>query len=262
MSLSERLQATPHKVLFFDIETAPSLAYIWSAKTRYVGAHQIRHETFLLTWAYKWGHEDEVVSKKMTKAEAIAQDDRRLVESLAKVIREADWICGHNVDRFDLPMLNNRVLLHDLEPLGNVKTIDTLKLAKKSFRLMSNKLDWLAQQMGFGHKISTDFDLWARCYRGDTKALAEMLEYNEHDVVLLQQVYERLAPHVKGLPRLVDATHNGQFACPSCGSRDLEEAGVYRTNASTFDKFYCPDCKRYCRTRVSKGTRKLAVVPL
>lgn len=250
------------RTLFFDIETAPSLAYIWQAKTEYVQHGAIQHETFMLTWAAKWGDSDEVFGKKLTKKEALAQDDSRIVAALADMIREADVVVAHNGDRFDVPMLNNRLMLMGLEPLGPVNSIDTLKLARKSFRLMSNRLDWIAKQLGCGGKLHTSFSLWERCYHGEPAAFRQMLEYNKKDVVLLQEVYERILPYVKGGVRTAEAEFNGQMACPSCGGRELERDGFHRTSASTYDKFKCADCGRHCRTRSARGSRKLAVVPL
>jgi uncharacterized protein YprB with RNaseH-like and TPR domain len=262
-SEEEAAASTPLRVLFFDIETAPMLAYIWQARTEYVGTHQIEHETFLLTWAAKWSDRKKVHGDKLNQGEAEVQDDSRIVASLADLIRQADVICGHNVDRFDLPMLNNRLLLLGLDPLGPVRTVDTLKMAKRSFRLASNKLDWLAQQLGLGGKIGTDFDLWRRCYQGDEKALAAMLRYNRRDVALLQQVYERMEPYVRGaVPRLVDGDGTNGLACPTCGSGDVSEDGFHRTNSSSYPRFVCGSCGRRSRSRNADRSKRLRLTPM
>lgn len=262
---AERLTAdvTPHKVLYFDIETAPMLAYIWSAKTEYVGTQMIQHETFMLSWAAKWGDRKKVYGEVLTPDEAVAQDDARIVTALADMLREADIVCGHNLDRFDIPMLNNRLLLLGLEPLGPVRTLDTLKMARKSFRLASNKLDWLAEQLGLGNKIGTSFSLWDRCYRGDEKALKEMLRYNRKDVTLLQDVYERMEPYVRGsVPRLVDGATEDEVACPTCGSASVKPDGMHRTNASSYPRFVCEACGRHSRSRRADSSRRLKLSPL
>lgn len=262
-ALIEELEAPakPMRVLFWDIETAPLLAHVWSAKTRYVGAHMFVHDSFLLCWAAKWADGSKVFDDVVTPDEVRAQDDRRVVVSMANMLREADVVVAHNGDRFDIPMLNNRLLQYGEEPLGPVKTIDTLKLAKKSFRLASNKLDYLAGFLNLGKKIDTDFQLWLDCYHGEPKALAEMLRYNRHDVRLLEQVFDRLAPHVKGLPRMVDASAR-HFVCPTCGSTALVPDGHYRTNASTFPRWRCTDCGRYARGRTADKRKKVTLHPL
>lgn len=250
------------RTLVWDIETAPMLAYIWQAKTEYVPAGAITHEVFMLGWAAKWEGESKVHSDILSPEEAVAQDDSRLVTGLADLVREADVVVAHNGDRFDIPMLNNRLLLQGLEPLGPVKTIDTCTMARKSFRLASNKLDYLAQQLGLGSKLPTSFDLWKQCYVGDEKALARMHRYNRKDVRLLEDVYQRLQPYVKGLPRLVDADHRDQRVCPSCGKDALQKRGFHRTNASSFQRYHCQECGRWSRARAAEKAMKLDTVPL
>jgi DNA polymerase III epsilon subunit-like protein len=215
----------------------------------------------LISWAAKWGDEKKVMSSALTGDEARAQDDERIVIELAALIREADVIIAHNIDKFDVPMFNNRLLLLGLENLGPVETIDTLKLSKANFRLAYNKLDYLAEKLGFGRKIKTDFDLWLAAYHGDEVALGQMLRYNRKDVVLLEQVFEALRPYVKNLKRLVEAAWDGQIACPNCGAEDYQRRGERRTQVSTFVQFQCNQCKRYFRSRKSEN-KKLGVVPV
>lgn len=251
-----------NRILFWDIETAPLLSHIWSAFSNFIPSVMIEKESFMLSWAAKWEDEDRVMSGVLTPEEALAQDDTRLVLELSELLRQADRTCAHNGDRFDIPKTNNRLLLNGLPPLPPRQTIDTLLLARKSFRLASNKLDYLAEILGFGNKISTDFELWRRCYQGDHDALREMVRYNRKDVVLLQQVYEELRPYVRGLPRLVDGDgRRGKF-CPSCGSAEVERDGWYRTNASTFPRYRCTACQRYSRTRKTYVPKKLELHPL
>jgi hypothetical protein len=250
------------RIWLWDVETAPMLAYIWQAKTEYVQPQAITHETFMLTWAGKWHGQSKVHGDALTPDEALAQDDTRIVGSLADRLREADVVVAHNGDRFDLPIVRSRLMLQGLDPLGPVRSIDTLTLARKSFRLASNKLDHLARVLGIPGKIGTSFSLWQRCYHGDPKALASMLRYNRQDAVVLEAVYDALAPHVRGLPRLVDADAEGELVCPSCGSGDLQRRGFHRTNASTFQRFACQSCGRWSRSRTSEPGRKLGPVPL
>jgi predicted RNA-binding Zn-ribbon protein involved in translation (DUF1610 family) len=233
-------------------------AFIWSPWDGFVPHDRVIHDTFLLTWSAKWAGEREVLSDTLTSAEALDRDDTRIAASIAELLREADVVVAHNGDRFDIPKLNGRLLQLGLEPLGPVRTIDTLKLAKRNIKVAFNKLDYLGEFLGLGKKIKTDWSLWERCYNGDEKALAEMTRYNKRDVVLLEQVFNRLKPYVRQLPRL----HDGEGdACPSCGSHNLIRRGVYRTNSSNFPKMQCKDCGRYSRSRKA-DPEKLAVYPL
>jgi len=251
------------KILFYDIETSPLLAHIWRPSDDYVTSDRLVRDSWIICWSAKWAHEkNKVHVGVVTPQEAIDQDDGRIVKQLADMIREADIIVAHNGDRFDLPMFNSRLLVLGEEPLGPVQTIDTLKLAKANFRLAYNKLDYLAEILGIGRKLKTDFALWKAAYHGDTKALVQMSKYNIKDVVLLEEVFNKLKPYVKGLKRLVDATHDDEFACPSCGKNALMKRGFARTQSATYQRYQCTACTRYSRSRTSIAQPKFAVVPL
>ena len=251
----------PLKILFYDLETAPLLAHIWHPTDDYVPMDRLIHGSFLLTWSAKWRGDRTVHTGVVTPAEATSQSDARIVEQLADMIREADFIVAHNANRFDVPMLNNRLLALGLEPVGPKQSLDTLVWAKKNFRLAYNKLDYLGEFLGLGRKLKTDFDLWRSCYHGDAKALARMAKYNKQDVVLLELVFNALLPYVKNLPRLIEPNDARLHACPTCGSDQLSKRGCSRTNTSTFQRYQCNGCRRYCRDRTAERNR-LAVTPL
>lgn len=84
--------------------------------------------------------------------------------------------------------------------------IDTLTIARQSFDLPWNKLDYLAEKLWFGGKTKTDFDLWRRSVQGDVPALKDMEAYCARDVVLLEHVFQAITPYARTLPRLVDTT--------------------------------------------------------
>ena len=259
----QRTAPRPLRLLFFDIESAPMLTYLWDLKADYVSPEMIVEHPFLLTWAAKWADSDEIVGARLTGKEAKAQDDRRIVRKLVDMVRDADIICGHNVDRFDLPKLNGRVAAHDLDPVGNVRTLDTLKLSRQSFKIPSHRLGELARALGLEvAKTATTFDLWRRARAGEVPSLKEMDEYCRQDVVVLEAVLDRIRPHVKRLPRLVDAGQYGQRVCPACGSSGLVPDGVHRTDASTFARFRCERCGRRCRSFRQASVPKLEMRPL
>jgi DNA polymerase elongation subunit (family B) len=250
------------KVLLFDIETAPMLAYIWNPAEQYVTMDRLIEDTFILNWGAKWWGKDGVTSHTVTKKEALARDDTRLVRKLGEMIRQADVIVGHNVNSFDLPKLNGRLLVLGEEPVGPVRTVDTRVLSKKNFGLAYNKLDYLGQALGLGRKIKTDFDLWRESLQGNTKALRQLAEYNVQDVLLLEKVFDKIAPYVRNMPRLFEAEREGQRACPYCGNEALQPRKYYRTQASTFTQYQCGVCGKYSRARTTERRKKLGVHPL
>lgn len=251
------------RLLFYDIETAPLLSYHWAARTDYIGhTFRVDDDRMVLCWSAKWSDGQKVHSKRVTKSEALAQDDERIVAALADLMREADYVIAHNGNRFDYKRVNTRLLVNRLAPLGNVQTIDTLLLARQSFDLPWNRLDYLAQKLGFGGKIETDFELWRRAVHGDVAALKELESYNRRDVVLLEHVFHAMTPYVKTLPRLVDAAEWREELCPYCGSEKRKKAGYYRTKVNTFPKWRCRDCGREYRGWQAVGSMKAGSIGL
>lgn len=253
----------PLRTLVFDVETAPLLSYHWQVWKENIGPHQaVRASTFLLTWAAKWEGQKAVHSDSLTPEEAVGEDDSRIVESLSQLVAKADIVVAHNGDRFDLPVLNTRLLELRLDPLPPVKSVDTLKVAKRAFKFTYNRLSYLADFLGHESKHAMTFEDWRQAVKGDLKALRKMKKYCAQDVLVLENVWNDLKPYAKGLPRRVDAVREMQKVCPSCGSPELEPAGWHRTNASNFARYKCGDCGRYARSRsAAKGT-KVGLHPL
>jgi hypothetical protein len=264
MALSAELAGvqTAAKVLLYDLETAPLLAHIWSPWDKFVTHDRLIHDSFILTWSAKWLGEKEILFDALTGKEALKQNDKRLVKGLADLINQADIVVAHNGDKFDVPMLNNRLLYHRLSPIPPVRSIDTCQLAKRNFRLAFNKLDYLGEFLGVGKKIDTGgFKLWEAVYHGDEAAMAKMVKYNKQDVVLLERVFDALAPYVRNFPRLINARFAGEEVCPYCGSGHLIRRGYHQTNVSNFQRFECKGCGRYSRRRTSEKP-KLALTTL
>jgi DNA polymerase III epsilon subunit-like protein len=252
------------RILFFDVESTAMLVNLWDLKVSggFVNPDMIVEHSFFLCWAAQWSDSDEIISARLTGPEAQAGDDRRIVTKLADLIRQADYVCGHNVDRFDLPKTNVRLAAHSLPPLGHVRSIDTLKIARSGFKFHSNRLGELAKFLGIPAKLTTSFDLWRRAKAGDVTALKSMLAYCERDVTVLFELFLRLQPYAKTLPRLIDAGQYGQRVCPSCGSSELQPDGLYRTNANSYAKFRCEGCGRSCRHFRQADVPKLTMRPL
>lgn len=255
---------TALKVLFFDIETSPLTAHIWRPTDQYVTMDRLIQDSYMLNWGAKWADGDKVLTGLVTPQEARERDDSRIVPLLADLVRQADYAVGHNVNGFDWPRLNARVAALNLEPLGPVATIDTLQLSKKNLGLAYHKLDYLGEYFGLGRKLKTDMELWLRCMAGERAALLEMRDYNIQDVLLLEQVFNRLKPHVRRFPRLHDADSENARSCPFCGAgfESMKPRGFYRTQASTMAKYRCDNCGKYSRARTTERGKKIGVHPL
>lgn len=240
------------KILVFDIETAPILAYVWSAWNQNIGYNldMLLDDWFMLTWSAKWLFEDKVLSAKLTSKEAKDQDDSRITKLIWELFNEADIVIAHNALKFDNKKLNARFLKNGLPPPLPYQTIDTLAHARKRFAITSNKLDYIGKFLGVGRKIDTGgFDLWKRCMNGDSEALLDMEKYNIQDVKLLEDVYLALRPYIQPHPNIGLYIEDNIECCPSCGSSSLQWDGTYATYANLFDSFRCNDCGSIGRSR-------------
>ena len=233
------------KVLVFDIETSPLKAFVWqkSVWKANIGSEQILSEWFMLCWSAKWLFSDEVISERLTGKEAKNEDDSRIVKSLWKLLDEAEILIAHNGSAFDVPNMNTRFVVHGLPPTSPYQTIDTCLIAKKQFGFTHNSLNGLAKIFGFDVKLDTDFALWKRCVEGDDKALAYMEKYNRHDVELLEEVYMKLRPWIKGHPNLGLYVETDEVVCPNCGN----------TQVSWTDKYYYTTTGKYATFRCQCG---------
>jgi hypothetical protein len=157
----------------------------------------------------------------------------------------------HNCNGFDIPKSQTRFLAHRLAPPSPFQTIDTLLIARKNFRLSSNKLDYIGQLMLNERKLHTEYSLWLRCLEGDPQALSDMLTYNKQDVLLLEDIYVLLRPWVKNHPNMGIFMEAHEPSCPNCGSTDIKECGYYTTSVNRFLAFRCNSCGAVCRSRKS-----------
>ena len=249
------------KVLIFDIETAPMKAYVWHRWKETIALEQTISEWFTICWSAKWLYADEVMSDCLTPEEILKEDDHRIVENLWKLFDEADIVVAHNACGFDVPKMNSRFLVNGLMPPSSYYTVDTLAIAKKTFGFSSNKLDALAGYFDIPHKLETNFELWKDCLEGNQLALNYMEQYNKRDVEILESVYLKLRPFIKGHPNISNLTE--KECCCSCGSEAVEPMPnkFYYTSVSKFQLYRCKDCGAVVRGRKNLAEKVKFVSP-
>ena len=232
------------KVLLFDIETTPIQCFVWqlnSKSNNYINHGNIIEDWNILSWSAKWLYDSEVMSDIQTPKEAKKRDDKRICGSIWRLLDEADIIIAHNGDRFDIKKLNTRFFMNGLNPPSPYQSIDTLRVAKRSFAFSSNRLDYLGQIMTNKGKLETNFQLWKDCLKGDKSQLDRMLAYNEEDVRLLEEVYVQLRPWVKSHPNM--GLNSSGSCCPNCGSDEIKpNGGYYTTMTNMYESYRCDNC--------------------
>lgn len=235
------------KTLIFDIECAPCEGYFWNTRAWNINipSSQLKNDWFMLTWSAKWLNSPETYSFKLTPKEAKEKDDNRIVRALWNLFEEANMIVAHNAFGFDIPMVNTRFIIHNLNPPTPYKIIDTLRIAKRVMKSTYNSLDFLGKSFGLGGKKKTEFQLWIDCIAGKASALKEMAEYNIQDVILLEEVYLRLRGWMHSHPNLnLFQTESG---CSHCGSMKIKYAGEYAAQTRSFRAYRCLDCGGFSR---------------
>jgi hypothetical protein len=230
------------RLLTLDIETRPNLAHVWALWDQNVGLSQIVEVGSVICFAAKW-HGD----KKVMFASDHHDGHEAMVRRAHELMSEADGIIGWNSAGFDVKHLKREFVLAGLGPPAPHVDIDLLRTSRRQFKFASNKLEHVARQLGVGGKVKHDgFELWVKCMADDPKAWALMKKYCVGDVVLTEQVYDRLLPWIQGHP------HPGLFGgakagCPNCGSMELQMRGSYVTQACRYQRFQCQACGKFGR---------------
>jgi DNA polymerase elongation subunit (family B)/DNA-directed RNA polymerase subunit RPC12/RpoP len=235
------------KILLLDIETAPNMVYTWGLFNQYVDIHKIIKPGYTLSWAAKWLGEEDVMFDSVYHS-----TPKQMVKRVHKLMEEADAVIHYNGTKFDIPILNKEFLLAGLEPTTPVAQIDLLKTVRRQFKMTSNKLDFVAQALGLGTKEKhKGFELWTGCMKKDPECWEVMERYNKQDVILLEKLYTKLLPWIKGHPNM--SVYYGEDCCPHCGSTHFVKKGKQQTAAGIYQRYKCNTCKTPFRGSVNEA---------
>jgi hypothetical protein len=229
------------KILIYDIETRPMVVTSWGLFKPYLTHENILQESGLISAAFKWLGEKQVQATQVDPKKPA--DDSKCVKDLHGALSAADVIVAHNGDKFDLRKFNARAIVHGLDPLPPIPTIDTMKVARKYFSFNSNRLDYLGHFLGVGRKLHTDYGLWLEVMNGDKASLDKMVRYNKQDVLLLEKVYLKLRPYIRNHPNANLHTSGG--CCPNCGGNRTQKRGFLYARTTQRQRFQCMDCKAW-----------------
>lgn len=236
------------KILYLDIETAPALGWVWGKWEQNV--IDFDKNWYILSFVAKWHKESKIIVKGLIDYKEYNKDkenDKKLIEDIWKLLDEADIICGHNLDNFDLKKINARFTYYDIKPPSPYKTVDTLKIARKYFKFDSNKLNDICKFFNIGKKVQhSGFELWEGCMKGEKKSWGLMKKYNKQDVLLLEKVYNRLLPWMSTHPNVGIFNENG-IVCPKCGSDKIQSRGYVVNKTTKYRKAQCQNCSGWLR---------------
>lgn len=236
------------KILAIDIETRPSLAYVWKLWDENVGLEQLVQSGEMISFAAKWiGDPDEDIEFM-----SVYHDNKKkMVKRAWQLLDQADVVIHFNGKRFDVPHIQREFIEAGMLPPSPFKQIDLLNTVKQQFRFPSNKLKYVVKQLGVGEKVENDgFKLWLRCMNNDAEAWAEMKQYNIHDTILLEGLYNKLRPWIKAHPSF--SLYSGDHVCPRCDSVSVVMRGTEKLSTGVYQRYQCKDCGGW-----SRGTKRL-----
>jgi len=218
--------ALPAKILIADIETAPGEAYYFRRWKTNIHEEMVIRKPHLLCWAAKWYGDDTILTDSLFDNQnhywKNPNDDRNVIASMWKLLDKADMVVFHNGDRFDIPKLKSGFIRHGFHLPSPFRSIDTLKIAKP-LGFDSNALDAIARELNIevdgvvGKKDTGGFRLWRGCLEGDKESWDKMMEYNIHDVNVLEAVYSRLRSYAKSHPNVALHINKENPQCGVCG---------------------------------------------
>jgi len=212
--------------MFFDIETSYRIGKFWRPSYKAsISYKDILMESAIICICWKWEGNKRVHSLEWDKG-----CDKELLRTFIKELEKAEEVVGHNGDRFDLKWIRTRALFHGLDLSPTIRTVDTLKEARKSYNLASNTLNYIGQHLGVGGKIDAGgMTTWDNIVLYDiipfianlhkiTKKMRDasmkhMVKYCKEDVNLLERVYDKLAPMIKSKFNIGTT----RLHCPDCG---------------------------------------------
>lgn len=237
------------RILAWDIEVSPMKVYSWSLWPKFIPIDMIIEPQRVICFTAKWLGEPQIIFRS-----TFHNGREKMLLAARDLLHEADAVVSWNGKAFDTLHMNRELALTGIPTYSPYKEIDLMRAAKKSMKFASNKLDHVAQELGFPGKLTTTFDLWVRCEAGERKAWNEMRRYNKQDVVLLESIHDRLLPWIPNYPN-VALYHEPEFdvdglemdRCPACGGTRLAREGYAYLQVGVYQRYRCKDCGKWSR---------------
>ena len=209
-------------ITLFDIETTPACGWYFG-KGYETNIIDQERDSYIMSFSHKSLNKKTIRSVAMWDFDdytpgRFSVNDRNVVFALHALMLKSDIVIAQNGDNFDIRMANSRFLYYGLPPIQDLKSVDTLKTAKRYFNMSFYSLDHLCRYLGIPRKLDPgSHKTWMLCMDGDEKAQNKMVVYNKADVDRLEQVYLRMRGWMKNHPVLNLWTRKITH-CPTCMS--------------------------------------------
>ena len=149
--------APPQRILDFDVETVAA---------GFADPNWVPQKITCVAWS--WIGSDQVESRICTPLGLFGRPDLRsaMLAALLDQIKRADMLTGHNIERFDLPVINAEAMRLGLEPVREVLVQDTMRfLRSKGFKKGKDNLGHLLETRT--QELPLDWQAWEDAYGDD-----------------------------------------------------------------------------------------------
>lgn len=247
------------RILTLDIETRPPLLWGWGLHDQNFSLEQIAEPGYVICFAAKWLDEKEV----LFFSEYDEGGRKAMIQAARDLLDEADVVVHFNGTSFDTLHLNGEFEFFRIPRPSPYINVDLMRVVKKNFRQLSNKLAWTVHHLGVGEKMKHEgFELWRGWMEGHQPSINKMRRYNIQDTRVTERLFKRLdegnwIPNIPGR-HLEEGDGIMHDSCPKCGSFKREKRGFSYTLQSKFQRYRCLNCLTYYRDsrRVAGTTSK------
>jgi len=194
-------------------------------------------------------------------------NEKQLLEKFIDAYNKCDEAVAHYGSKFDIKFLNSRISTYNLPPLKPIKMIDTWRILKDKFLLITNKLDSAIRFFNCPYgKPSLEWYVWRQVSLGVEKYHKILRHRCRYDVLSLAWIYyNKLRPHATGTVNqslahekmyVDDAGISSQLLsahCPKCGKKgQLRRDKGYRYTATTISaRLFCRACFGWSRGKIN-----------
>lgn len=241
---------TDLKVLLLDIECSMAKFYGYGLFDQNIPIQHIIEHPRMIAFTAKW-----YGKKKMYAFSEYHQSRDEMLQEMHRLLDEADVVIGYNSKNFDIKWINSEFAVEGMKPPSPYKQIDIMQEAKRNFRFISRKLDYLADRILDDKKI--DYSMAKMWVTVDNPATDDktrkrewdaMMKYAKKDTALLEPLLEELLPWIK-MPHPV-RSQPGVTSCIACGGEDLRPRGKALTLSGSYERLRCESCGKWQRGKV------------
>lgn len=244
---------TDLKITFLDIECSMAKFYGYGLFDQNIPIqHIIEHPRMIAFTSKQYG------KGKIRAYSEYHQSRQEMLEAMWEILDESDLVIGYNSKNFDIKWINSEFAVEGMKPPSPYKQLDLLQEAKRNFRFISRKLDYLADRILEDKKLDYSMaKMWTIVDNPNTDEKTRkrewdaMIRYAKKDTALLEPLFEELLPWLK-MPH--PASSLDGLRCRKCGSESLRPNGSTLTSEGRFRKYLCRNCGGHTR-----GTKREAI---